>query len=136
MATPVYRLESFHLNAVPRRRFAWGIIKYSIIFGLAGAYAVTDGAFRQDDLKMRPDMQVTRILSDIPLREKKVHEFFSGKYYDRDFSDKPQTLWKKAMKYCYPYHYYKPTKTDYLPYFDFKKDYITTAYENHYHFKQ
>lgn len=133
---PAYKLESTHLNAVPRRRFAWGIIKYSLLFGVLGAYLMTDYKFKQDDLKMRPDLGVTRIFSDVPLREKKVHDFFSGRYFDRDFDDKPQSIWKKTIKYLYPYQYYNPTDYDFLPFYDYTKDYITPAYDNHYHFKQ
>jgi len=136
MMNPVYRLESNHLNAVPRRRFAWGIIKYAIIFGLLGGYFFTDNKFRVDDLKMRPDLQIGRILTDVPLKEKRAHDFFSSGYYDRDFDDKPKSLWKKTLKYLYPYQFYNPTDYDYLPFYDYTKDYIPSSFENHYHFKQ
>ena len=43
---PTYKLESNQLNAVPRRRFAWGVVKYSLIFGFVGAYLFTDNKFR------------------------------------------------------------------------------------------
>ncbi len=133
---PTYKLESNQLNAVPRRRFAWGVVKYSLIFGLLGAYLFTDNKFRLDDMKMRPDLQVGRILTDAPLREKKVHDFFSSGYFDRQFDDKPQSMWKKALKYLYPYQFYNPTEFDYLPFYDYTKDYVTPSMENHYHFKQ
>lgn len=133
---PTYKLESTQLNAVPRRRFAWGVVKYSLIFGLLGAYLFTDNKFRLDDMKMRPDLQIGRILTDVPLREKKVHDFFSSGYFDRQFDDKPQSMWKKALKYLYPYQFYNPTEFDYLPFYDYTKDYVTPSMENHYHFKQ
>lgn len=133
---PTYRLEPTQFNSVPRRRFAWGVIKYATIFGLVGAFLFTDNKFRQDDLKTRPDMQIGRILTDVPLREKKVHDFFTSGYFDRQFEDKPQSLWKKTLKYLYPYQFYEPTEYDYLPYYDYKNDYVTPSMENHYHFKQ
>lgn len=136
MMNPTYRLESTHLNAVPRRRFAWGVIKYALVFGFLGGYLFTDNKFRLDDLKMRPDMQIGRILTDVPLREKRAHDFFSSKYFDRDFDDKPQSLWKKALHYLYPYQFYNPTESDYLPFYDYTKDYIPSSMENHYHFRQ
>ncbi len=136
MMNPTYRLETTHLNAVPRRRFAWGVIKYAVVFGLLGAFTFTDNKFKKDDLKMRPDLQIGRILTDVPLREQKAHDFFSSKYFDREFDNKPQSMWKKTLLYLYPYQFYNPTEIDYLPYYDYTKDYITPSMENHYHFRQ
>ena len=136
MMNPIHRLESTHLNSVPRRRFAWGVIKYAFIFGVLGGYSFTDLKFKQDDLKIRPDMQFGRILTDVPLKEKRAHDFFFSKYFDKDFEDKPQSTWKKALKYLYPYQYYNPTDIDYMPFYDYTKDYVTSSVEHHYHFKQ
>lgn len=136
MFNPTYRLNTTQINPVSRRRFAWGIIKYSIIFGLLGGFYFTDYRHKVDELKTRPDMQVGRILTEVPLREKRVHDFFSSSYFDKDFDDKPQSIWKKTLKYLFPYQYYNPTDYDYLPFYDYNKDYIIPAFENHYHFKQ
>lgn len=133
---PTYRLESNHINSVPRRRFAWGVIKYALIFGTIGAYLFTDNSFRIDELKTRPDLQIGRTMTDVPLREKKVHEFFNDGYYDSNSYEKPQSLWKKTLTYLYPYQFYNPTQSDYLPFHDYKKDYVLPSFENHYHFKQ
>lgn len=136
MMNPNYRLESTYLNIVPRRRFAWGVAKYSLIFGFLGGLFFTDNKFRVDELKIRPDLQVGRILTDIPLKEKRVHDFFSSGYFDREFNDKPQSFWKKTVNYLFPYQHYNPTDYDYLPFYDYSKDYVVSAFENNYHFKQ
>ena len=136
MFNPAYKLESYHLNSIPRRRFAWGCIKYFTLFGLIGAYLFTENKYRKDDLGFRPDKQIGRVLTEIPLREKKVHDFFTEKYFDRPSIEKSGSLFKKTLKYLYPYQFYKPAEQDYLPFYDYTKDYITPSMENHYHFKQ
>ena len=136
MLNPTYKLETYHLNQVPRRRFIWGYVKYSVFFGLIGAYLFTDDRYRKDDLGFRPDKQIGRIMTDVPLRERKVHDFFSGKYFDKPFSERSGSLFKRTLEYMYPYQFYKPAEHDYLPFYDYTKDYITPSMENHYHFQQ
>ena len=136
MFNPAYKLESFNLNQIPRRRFAWGFIKYFTLFGFVGAYLFTDNSYRKDDLGIRPDKQIGRQLTSVPLKEKKVHDFFTGGYYDRPLEEKNASLFKRVLEYLYPYQYYKPAEYDYLPFYDYKKDYVTRSMENHYHFKQ
>jgi hypothetical protein len=134
---PAYKLESFNLNEIPRRRFTWGVIKYFIIFGFVGSYLVTDNRYRLDDIGIRPDKQIGRIMTDVPLRERKVNDFFTGKYFDKPFvEERSQSLFKRTLEYLYPYQYYKPAEHDYLPFYDYTKDYVTPSMENHYHFKQ
>lgn len=135
MLNPVYKLQSNYLNQVPRRRFVWGLVKYFVIFGFIGAYLTTDKTYRQDDIGMRPDKQIGRLLTDIPLKEKKVHDFFTGKYFDRPYEERNGSLFKRTLEYLYPYQFYKPAEHDYLPFYDYTKDYIPASMENHYHFK-
>jgi hypothetical protein len=135
MLNPVYKLTSSHLNQVPRRRFLWGLVKYSFIFGLIGAYILTDNSYRKDDLGFRPDKQIGRVLTKVPIRELKVHDFFTGKYYDRPLRERSGSLFKRTLEYLYPYQFYKPAEHDYAPFYDYTKDYITPSMENHYHFQ-
>lgn len=133
---PAYKLESFNVNHIPRRRFAWGCIKYFTLFGLVGAYLSTENRYRKDDLGIRPDKQIGRQLTSVPLKEKKVHEFFTGSYFDKPFEQKNISLFKRTLEYLYPYQYYKPAEHDYLPFYDYTKDYVPQSMEHHYHFKQ
>lgn len=136
MLNPSYKLDSTMLNQVPRRRFLWGVVKYSVLFGVIGAFLGTDNSYRKDDLGIRPDKQIGRLLTSVPVREKKVHEFFTGNYFDRPFRERSGSLFKRTLEYLYPYQFYKPAEQDYAPFYDYTKDYITPSMENHYHFQQ
>ena len=135
MLNPVYKLTSKRLNQVSRRRFIWGLVKYFAIFGFVGAYLSTDNSYRKDDLGIRPDKQMGRIMTDVPLREKKVHDFFTEAYFDKPLRERSGSLFKRTLEYLYPYQFYKPAEHDYLPFYDYTKDYVTPSMDNHYHFR-
>ena len=136
MLNPKYKLESTRLNQVPRRRFTWGLVKFYVIFGFVGSLLMTENRYRKDELGFRPDKQIGRQLTEVPLSEKRVHDFFNdGKYFDRPFKEKGGSWFKRSLEYLYPYQFYKNTEYDYLPFYDYTKDYVTPSMENHYHFR-
>jgi hypothetical protein len=134
-----YPFSTAKYNSPIKRRFRYGLLKYTLLFGLVGAYLVTDNSyFRNDDLMSRPDYNQMRTLSNpnnIPIREKKVFEALHGNYFGWNFEEKPDSWWKRALHYFYPYYEYNPNENYYEPFFDFKKDYIKEEFSSHYHFK-
>ena len=127
-----------YYNETIRRKFAWGIFKFASLFGLAGAYLTTDSSYRDNnDLNLRPDFSQMRILvpdSHVPLKEKKVFEVLYGDYFGMKFEEDNSSWWKKMVHYFYPYYNYNPSARYYEPFFDYKKDYVTEEFKNHYHF--
>ncbi len=124
-------------NEYPRRRFFRGLIFYGISLGLVGAYLFTDSEYFKDRLATRPDLLAMRhMITDIPIKERKVFEMMSdGSYFGKTFDDQKVSIWKKVVHYFYPYHNYDPSPTYYQPFYDYKKDYRKSEFENHYHFK-
>ena len=107
---------------------------------MAGAFIFTDTKYFWDGLLTRPDLREMRILVKddyIPLKEKKVFEFFTGTYFGKPlYGDRPQGLYKRTLKYLFPYYEYNPDKAYYLPHYDYTKDYQTEDWSNHYHHHQ
>ncbi len=136
--TPDYKLPDSYYSETIRNKFRWGLVKYGVLFGLIGAYLTTENAYLQNnDLNMRPDYNQMRILvpeSHIPIKEKKVFQTLYGNYFGITFEDENSSLWKKFVHFFYPYYDYNPSQKYYEPFFDYKKDYVTEEFKNHYHF--
>lgn len=97
---------------------------------------MTDRDFMRNDLNMRPDFNSMRIMGDVPVKEQKVFEMLNDNtYFGKKLNDKDYSIWKRFIHFFYPYTYYKPSEADYEPFFDYKKDYVTEEFKNHYHFK-
>ena len=135
--TPDYRLPDTYYSETARRKFRYGIFKWSMILGFLGAYLTTDNEFFKNEVNIRPDFSTMRILTpleNIPLRERKAFEILHGDYFGQAFSDQNTSFYKRALKYFYPWWDYKPDRAHYEPFFDYKKDYVPEQYKNHYHF--
>jgi hypothetical protein len=135
--TPDYRIGDSFYNETSRRKFRWGVLKFSILFGFIGAFLLTDNSYLKNDLNLRPDLNTMRNLVNldhVPIKEKKVFEMMYGNYFGMPFKEKNRSVWKRFMDYFYPYNDYKPDRTYCEPFFDYKKDYVTNNMKNHYHF--
>src|SRR4051812_23509099 len=100
-----YKLSEPLLNGVIRKRMKWGLMKYSIVFGLLGAKYFTDRDYLIDDLNIRPDLSQMRILTpgQIPVKEKKVFEILHDRsYFGMPFKSEPVSIWKQFVQYWYP----------------------------------
>lgn len=116
----------------------YGLFRNTVIFGLIGAYLFTDSDYFKNETNNRPDLNHSRIMTydAIPIKEKKVFEMFEGTtYFGKEFEDKNISIWKRAVHYFYPYYQYNPQASDYEPFFDYKKDYVTEDMKQNYHFK-
>jgi hypothetical protein len=137
--TPDYKFADSFYNETARRRFRFGLLKFSLLFGVVGAYLFTDDEYSQsNDLNMRPDFNHMRMMtpqSSIPIKEKKVFEMLHGDYFGMKFEEVHESYWKKFVHYFYPYTNYNPEKSYYEPFYDYKQDYVTEEFKNHYHFK-
>lgn len=120
-------------NKSVRNTFRYGLLKYSFIFGVAGAFLTTDGDYLVDNLNARPDLgQFRAMTNDAPVSEKKVFEFFDGVAYPDE--EKP-TILKRMKKAVWPSLDYNPKDTYYEPFFDYKRGYYpdvntSTYYSN------
>ena len=135
--TPDYRLPDTYYSETARRRFKYGLLKWAVLLGCVGAYLTTDSDYLKNDLNMRPDFSQMRILTSmerLPIKEKKVFEILHGDYFGINFYENNTSLWKKSLEFLYPYNEYNPVKSHYEPFFDYKKDYVTEEFKNHYHF--
>ena len=134
---PDYPMYNRSLNHATTRTFYYGLFKYSVLFGLALAFLGTDKGYTRDELLSRPDLKEMRILvrdDYIPIKEKKVHEFFTGTYFGRPlYQDEPTGWYHKIVKMIYPYFKYNPNQAYYEPHFDYTKDYQSENWSNHYH---
>jgi hypothetical protein len=150
MFRPEYMLERRNANWSTRRTFFYGLIKYSLFIGMAGAYYFTDDAYFNDDLNSRPDMQPMRVMCDqnTPQKEKKIFEnlyhgkFFGfneaqGSYFGKQEAGTVEHSWpRKLIRFFYPYYQYDIEAKNYSKFHDINKDYQSTDYNNHYHFEQ
>lgn len=146
---PDYMLERRSENWSTRRTFYYGLIKYSLAIGAAGAYYLTDSDYFNDDLNSRPDLQPMRIMCEqsMPLKERKVFvDLNQGKYYGfnrgqgnyfgKKLTNNAEHSWfRKLLKWFYPYYEYNVDGYNYSTFHDIKKDYHSTDYSNHYHFE-
>jgi len=134
---PDYKMYTRHLNHATTRTFYYGLFKYSLFFGLGLAYLGTDREYMNDDLLNRPDLKEFRIMvrdDYIPVKEKKVFEMMTGSYFGRPLNnEEPSGLWKRVLKKLYGYTDFNPAPTYYQPPFDFRKDYHSENWSNHYH---
>jgi len=118
-------------NKTTRNAFNYGLLKYSVIFGIAGAFLFTDGDYLVDTLNARPDLgQFRAMTNDAPISEKKVFEFFDGVSYPDQ--DKP-TILKRMKKAIWPSVDYNPKDTDYAQFFDYKRGYYPDANTSSYY---
>lgn len=132
--TPDYRVPDSLYNETSRRKFTYGLLKYAVLFGVIGAYLATDNSYLKNDLNMRPDFNAMRILTPVPIKEKKVFEMMHGSYFGQPFKEQNSSLWKRFINYFYPFNDYNPDKAYYEPFYDFKQDYVADEHKNHYHF--
>jgi len=134
---PDYPYFNRTFNHATTRTFYYGLLKYSIIFGLGLAFLGTDREYMRDDLLNRPDLKEMRIMvkdEHIPLKEKKVFEMLTGSYFGKPlYNQEPTGLYKKIVNYCYPEMDYNPNPGHFVPYFDYTKDYQSEKWSNHYH---
>lgn len=118
---PKYKLEPWTKHFYTRRTFKYGLLKYSLIFGLLGGYLFTDSAFFNNDFNARPDLNQMRIMTDnLPDKEKKVFEMYNNNYFGKEFEDKPQSWIKKFKERFYKSVHYNPSSSDYIPFYDYK----------------
>jgi hypothetical protein len=135
--TPDYRLPDSYHSETARRRFRYGVLKWAAILGIVGAYLTTDDEYFKNDLNTRPDFAPMRImtpLENLPLKERKAFEILHGDYFGIKFADQKTSWYKRGLKYFYPWYDYSPDRAHYEPFFDYKKDYVTEEFKNHYHF--
>ena len=146
---PDYMLERRSENWSTRRTFYYGLIKYSLAFGAAGAFYLTDSNYFKDDLNSRPDLQPMRIMCEqsMPLKERKVFvDLYQGKYYGfnrgqgnyfgKQLTNNAEHSWfRKLLKWFYPYYEYNVDGYNYSIFHDINKDYHSADYSNHYHFE-
>jgi hypothetical protein len=134
---PEYPMVNRTINHATIRTFYYGLFKYTIIFGFLTAFLTTDREFCNDDLASRPDLKEMRIMirdDYIPVREKKVFEIMSGTYFGKPLNEEgSHGLFKRITKKLYPYFEYNPSPQYYAPHFDFRKDYQSENWSNHYH---
>lgn len=136
---PEYPLLNRTVNHATTRAFYVGFLFYSTVLGAAAAYWVTESSYGADELSSRPDYLPFRAMvreDYIPIKEKKVLEFFHGNYFGKPLNNNPQSLYRKIVRYLYPQYDYKPDEVYYAPHFDYTKDYQSENWSNHYHFKQ
>lgn len=119
-------------NKYTRRAFKWGIMKYTLLFSFTGALLFTEFDFLIDPLNARPDLGQFRAMTGyVPDKEVKVFEMFDGKSYP----DQETTVLKRIKKSLLPSVDYNPSKSDYLPFFDYKRGYypdedVSSYYSN------
>lgn len=134
---PDYPMVTRTLNHATTRTFYYGLLKYSLLFGLAFAFLTTDRDYARDELLNRPDLKEMRIMvrdDYIPLKEKKVLEMLTGSYFGKPlYKEEPSSLYKRIVKKLYPEIDYNPSPGYYQPPFDFTKDYQSENWSNHYH---
>ena len=97
----------------------------------------TDSDYMKNDLNMRPDFSQMRILTPmekLPVKEKKAFEILHGDYFGVNFRENNTSIWQRGLDYFYPWHNYQPIQSQYVPFFDYKKDFATEEFNNHYHF--
>ncbi len=137
LSTPDYRLADSLYNETARRKFNWGLVKYSILFGLVGGYLGTDDEYFRNDINTRPDLDTKRTMmpvESLPVKEKKVLDMMQGNYFGDPFKEKNSSFWKRSLNYFYPYRDYKPDRAYYEPFFDYKKEPVPDEFKHHYHF--
>jgi hypothetical protein len=124
-------------NETARRKFRFGILKFSLIFGLVGAYLTTDSAYFKNDINTRVDLDTRRALipqERLPVKEKKIHDMMHGNYFGDPWNEKNNSIWKKTLNYFYPYRDYRPDRAYIEPFFDYKNEPVPDEFKNHYHF--
>lgn len=133
---PDYRLAPEFPNFATRRTFFYGLFKYTLLSSFVLSYLVTDSDYVKDGLNNRPEIGEMRIMVDknyIPLRELKAFELFHGGYWGLKDESKPVSLYKKILHYLWPQYDYKLKRSDSAPLYDFRKDYMSEDFSNHYH---
>jgi hypothetical protein len=117
---PIYKSATLEKNFYTRRTFRYGLLKYSIFAFIAGGYLVTDSDYFKNEFMSRPDLNVSRKMTDLPDKEKKVFEMFGNNYQGKDFKNEPSS-WAKRIKNKFYYSvHYDPNPSDYLPFYDYK----------------
>jgi hypothetical protein len=134
---PDYRITEFRYNETARRRFRWGIFKFSIVFGLVGAYLTTDSSYFIDHINTRSDLSTRRTMMPqerLPVKEKKILDMIQGDYFGDAWNEKNNSIWKKTLNYFYPYRDYNPDRAYIEPFFDYKTEPVPEEFKHHYHF--
>ncbi len=120
---PHYKLDPYMKNFYTRRTFYYGLLKYSLVFGIVGAFLITDRSYLSDDFHARPDLNHMRVMTPVPDQERKVFEMFGNNYFGKKFDDQSVSWIKKFKDYFYPSVHYNPNNAYYLPFYNYKNSY-------------
>lgn len=121
------------LNQTARRTFFYGLFKYSLVLGLAGAWWFTDSDYFNNDFNSRPDMNQMRIMTPVPDHERKVFEMYGDTYFGKEWEDKPQSWQKRLQNYLFPSTLYNPSEAHYLPFYDYRRGFYPGDDTSYYH---
>ena len=111
-------------NKYIRRTFQYGLLKYSFLLGVVGAYLFTDSDYFTNDLNGRPDLGQFRIMTgNVSDKERKVFEIYGDNYFGKSWEDKPDAWYKRLNNKLFPSVNYNPPSSHYLPFYDYKRGY-------------
>lgn len=131
-----YRMPAQYPNWMTRTSFIYAVVGYSALFFIGGGAVFSDFRIFRDPNGQRADFNGYRPMVSaeyIPIEEIKQVTSIHGSYFDDVINIDPRSSWVKIRDYLWPEFDYRPSKYESVPFHDYRKDYVTSEFNQHYH---